>query len=71
MLRSADYSRRAEECRKKAEQCHDAWSRDALLRTAGEWERLAEERAKVEDDTKRLARKWLWDGERRSRGARL
>jgi hypothetical protein len=49
MPTSEHYRKRAEECRRLAEQAHDAHERATILRMAEQWERLAEHKAKKED----------------------
>jgi hypothetical protein len=48
MQTSADYKRRAEECRQHAAVATDPIERDALSRLAEQWQRLAEHKAKRE-----------------------
>jgi hypothetical protein len=48
MPTSEDYKRSAEECRRLAQQAHDDIEREALLRMAAQWDRLAQHKAKVE-----------------------
>jgi hypothetical protein len=46
MPTSEDYRRRAAETRHLATATQDIWEREALLRMAAQWERLAEHKAK-------------------------
>jgi hypothetical protein len=45
---SEDYWRRADEARLLARQTKDLWEREALLRMAAQWERLAAHKANME-----------------------
>jgi hypothetical protein len=45
---SEDYWRRADEARLLARQTKDLWEREALLRMAAQWERLAANKANME-----------------------
>ena len=45
---SEEYRRHAEETRKHAAKTQDLWEREALLRMAAQWERLADHKARKE-----------------------
>jgi hypothetical protein len=46
---SADHYRQsAQECRRHADEAHDWHEREALLRMAAQWDRLAEHKARKE-----------------------
>jgi hypothetical protein len=42
------YKRRAEECRRIAEQVQDSIERETILRMAEQWDRLARRKAQIE-----------------------
>jgi uncharacterized small protein (DUF1192 family) len=48
MPTSADYERKAKECREHAGQAHHAIEREPLLNMAELWDRLADLRARIE-----------------------
>ena len=48
MPTSEEYRRHAEEARKHAAKTQDLWEREALLRMAAQWERLADHKARKE-----------------------
>ncbi len=48
MPTSEHYKPRAEECRALAAQAHDEHERAVILKLAGQWDRLAEMKAKKE-----------------------
>jgi hypothetical protein len=48
MPASKHYRDGAEECRQLAREAHDEFEREALLRMAAQWDRLAEHKAKLE-----------------------
>jgi hypothetical protein len=45
---SEEYRRHAEEARKHAAKTQDLWEREALLRMAAQWDRLADHKARKE-----------------------
>jgi hypothetical protein len=42
------YRQSAQECRRHADEAHDTHEREALLRMAAQWDRLAEHKARKE-----------------------
>jgi hypothetical protein len=56
MPTSEDYKRSAAECRRLAEVALDEVERNALLRMARQWDRLAAYKARVESDSDKLGR---------------
>jgi hypothetical protein len=50
MPTSEHYRKSAEECRTHARETHDTHEREALLRMAAQWDRLAEHKARQESE---------------------
>jgi hypothetical protein len=50
MPTSEDYRKSAEDCRSHAREAHDTHEREALLRMAAQWDRLAEHKARKESE---------------------
>ena len=67
MTTSADYLRQAEETRLLAKRTKDLSEREALLRMAAQWERLAAHKATTEAEIHRLTLRQSTRGEHYSR----